>query len=396
MRKQLKIVQIDVRQGESTLILVSEDRVLKKSVLIDGGVYSQGITILQVLKSEGVEKLDVVINTHYDADHLDGLRYLINHEPKYFENTQFYDRGIDQYVHKEQKFLFYKDAIENLRKVQQGIDWVTEKVIGEGFRHPFRPKDDDIEPEILVGETFFNLGEPEAPELHCIAANQSIAKLNRKTKEFEKEIRDTFIERENASSLGFLIEFGNFTYYTAGDLETGQEDYLMHYINQVLATKQVKQVSAIKASHHGSKNSTSNKFLMTLKPKVILISCGEQNDNYPPQPELLERLLFSHTRPPKSRESTLQVLLTANPSRLVNTPEAPATINEPQFDSQRNLPLGRVLIAGAENETKDKLAKKSKPGHIWLEMEGGKEQFSVSYYEQDSNKGEQITLSFDL
>lgn len=62
----LRLVFIDVGQGDATLIRQGEC-----AVLIDGG--PRGSTVLNELKSRGVRGLDLVIATHPHADHIGGL-----------------------------------------------------------------------------------------------------------------------------------------------------------------------------------------------------------------------------------------------------------------------------------------------------------------------------------
>ena len=66
---------IDVGQGDSTL-LVSPDN---KSMLIDAGDNSHGKKVVNYLNKLNIKKIDILIGTHPDADHIGGLDYVINH-----------------------------------------------------------------------------------------------------------------------------------------------------------------------------------------------------------------------------------------------------------------------------------------------------------------------------
>jgi beta-lactamase superfamily II metal-dependent hydrolase len=59
---------IDVGQGDSILICCQGS-----DMLIDGGIPAQGPNVESYLKSEGVTKLDYVVGTHPDDDHIGGL-----------------------------------------------------------------------------------------------------------------------------------------------------------------------------------------------------------------------------------------------------------------------------------------------------------------------------------
>ena len=50
------------------------------------------------------------------------------------------------------------------------------------------------------------------------------------------------------------------------------------------------RADVLKTGHHGSKNSTTPKFLTAVRPQVAVISAGEENPYGHPNRELLERL----------------------------------------------------------------------------------------------------------
>ena len=68
-----------------------------------------------------------------------------------------------------------------------------------------------------------------------------------------------------------------------GDLQDEGEKKLIS--NQTLTDCDI-----LKIAHHGSKASTSKKFLEIIKPEFSVISCGENNSYGHPHFELLERL----------------------------------------------------------------------------------------------------------
>ena len=65
---QMQVHFIDVGQGDATLISCDGHY-----MLIDAGNNDKGTTVQSYLMSQGVEKLDYVIGTHPDADHIGGL-----------------------------------------------------------------------------------------------------------------------------------------------------------------------------------------------------------------------------------------------------------------------------------------------------------------------------------
>ena len=64
----LEVYYLNVGQGDSTLIISGEH-----SMLIDGGNPEQSQVVFTVLKQAGLSKLDYIIATHADTDHVGGL-----------------------------------------------------------------------------------------------------------------------------------------------------------------------------------------------------------------------------------------------------------------------------------------------------------------------------------
>lgn len=85
----------------------------------------------------------------------------------------------------------------------------------------------------------------------------------------------------NAGSLAFLLSCGGYTELFTGDLEGKGEEAV-----SALSLS----CDVLKVAHHGSKNSTSARWLETLSPRIALISCGAKNRYGHPHRELLLRL----------------------------------------------------------------------------------------------------------
>lgn len=98
----LRIVHIDVSQGESTLILHQEGSDIRYAALIDGGKSQYAVHILDTLKAYGVKKLDAIISTHFDADHIEGLTTLMRGKKMPFAFA--FDRGAEKNDDKPQAF----------------------------------------------------------------------------------------------------------------------------------------------------------------------------------------------------------------------------------------------------------------------------------------------------
>jgi glyoxylase-like metal-dependent hydrolase (beta-lactamase superfamily II) len=86
--RPLRIDILDVGQGDATLILGPNG----KTMLIDAGRKGEGLgTVLPFLEAVGVNRLDWIVATHYDADHIGGITEIL--------------RGADQEIGTDDDFL---------------------------------------------------------------------------------------------------------------------------------------------------------------------------------------------------------------------------------------------------------------------------------------------------
>jgi competence protein ComEC len=70
------------------------------------------------------------------------------------------------------------------------------------------------------------------------------------------------------------------------------------------------QAEVLKISHHGSKNSTTAEFLAAVKPRLAIISVGDDNPYGHPNVELLERLADANVRVLRTdRDGAVHVLM---------------------------------------------------------------------------------------
>lgn len=85
-------------------------------------------------------------------------------------------------------------------------------------------------------------------------------------------------ENLNACSIVIRLEYNGISYLFTGDSEKVNED-----------SRSWPQTDVLKAGHHGSSSSSSKKFLEQVNPKLIVISCGKNNDYGHPHKETMER-----------------------------------------------------------------------------------------------------------
>ena len=96
---------------------------------------------------------------------------------------------------------------------------------------------------------------------------------------------DVIVDNVNDASLALLFREGSFELFAAGDLSAEYEE--------IIVDSHPMDVDALKVSHHGSKSSTSDKFLSVIKPEVSFISAGKSNSYGHPHASVLNSLSLS-------------------------------------------------------------------------------------------------------
>jgi len=114
---------------------------------------------------------------------------------------------------------------------------------------------------------------------------------------------------ENILSIGLVLSYGKFNYFTAGDIQyNGRTAHPWKDIEAPIA-KVVPEVDVMKASHHGTANTNSAAIINSLKPQTVLIHPWR---DVQPNPETISRFYAAN--------STCQIFSTnmtdANKSRL--------------------------------------------------------------------------------
>ncbi len=222
---EMKVHFIDVGQGDSILIQSHDG----KNILVDGGPKSAGKIVVSYLKSKGIKKLDYVIATHPDEDHIGGLIAVLNS----ISIGQFVNSG------KEYKTETYEQLLKLVK--QKNIKYIEPKI-----------------EQLLIGgwNTDFYL--------------QSLY--------VDAKASDT-----DDASIVLKTGYKNVEFLLMADASAGLEDLLVSSYDTL-------KVQILKAGHHGSETSSSLKFLKAVKPKATILSYGKDTSYGHPQAEVLSKL----------------------------------------------------------------------------------------------------------
>ncbi len=250
-----KVTFLDVGQGDGIFMETPNGT----NYLIDGGssdVKKVGLyRILPFLKASGIWELDYAIVTHTDADHISGLKELIEGMEDNSLISKVYS-GIVVIQHLILPNCSLKD--------DSYMELVT-LAQSKGIEVLFMEKGDIIQD----GEV----------TITCIHPNHNYNTTSR-----------------NAYSTVLSVSYDQFDLLLTGDLEADGEELVMNELERKSLDKSdnlmkiAVDYDILKVAHHGSKYSTSNTFLELVKPELSVISCGKGNSYGHPHVELLDRL----------------------------------------------------------------------------------------------------------
>lgn len=240
----LKITVLNVGQGDATLVQSPSG----KTLLIDAGNDGKGReVIVPFLRSQQIEKIDAMVLSHYDADHMAGLDEVLESFPP---ALGIFDRGEEPM---DESFFYpaYANSAAPFRKTLR---------MGES----------------LALDAFL--------QIRCVAVNGNI------WPESFLSLEGDYSQKENAASIALRIEYGSFSYLSAGDLTGGGAPggFPTLDLESPLA-QSIGHVTALHANHHGSLTSSNASFVSSTRPQVVLFSVGDGNDYHHPAQEVLER-----------------------------------------------------------------------------------------------------------
>lgn len=228
-----KVVFLDVGQGDATLLQDGNYQ-----ILVDGG---PGMKVLEELGEQMAwmdKRLDVIILTHPQEDHMEGLVHVIER----------YKVGLVIIPRVATDTLLQKEWLKRIQ--EKGIDW---RFAWAGQRI----LTDDMEVNILAP---FDDG--------VVVNNVNDASVVARVDFGNKNI--------GADHLSFLL---------TGDAEKKVENILLARTEPGLIDSDV-----LKVGHHGSKTSSTPAMVKAVAPQAAVISVGADNKFGHPAQEVLDRL----------------------------------------------------------------------------------------------------------
>ncbi len=233
----LRVHFLDVGQGDCSVILCDGE-----AMVIDGGPRSANQMVYSYLRNTlGIRRLDCVVATHPDADHVSGL-----------------------------------GSVLNAAMAEVVITPVTEWNTG-AFSNMVRAAQKQNTPLSVPQEgESFPLGGATVTVLHCCP----------EIIEYDDE-RDRYIY-VNDSSIVLRIDYGKTSFLFAADAEAYSE-YMMMDSGMNL------KADVLRVAHHGSNDSSTRQFLQAVQPEYAVISVGGNTYGHPHR-KTLERLAEAGAR----------------------------------------------------------------------------------------------------
>jgi len=229
----LRVTFLDVGQGDATLLEFPNGTTL----LIDCGPVTSRFdtgekTILSFFRAKGISKLDALVLTHPDNDHIGGAISLLSAlaiNRIYFAGKWKLDEKLQ---FRTDSAMMHENA--RVRDIRAG-DSIT------------------LDPHIRI----LVLSPPREPEE---------------------------VEASNNTSIVLKVEYGAISYLFTGDAERDAETEMVRTYGDAL------QSDVYKVGHHGSTTSSTPAFILKVKPRIAVISCGRLNRFNHPRQEILTRL----------------------------------------------------------------------------------------------------------
>lgn len=225
-KEELRITVLDVGQGDAILI----ESPAGQKILIDGGEEKAGkMAVIPYLRRAGINRLEMVILTHPHDDHVGGLNPVLEQ----IKVDTVMDTGA----------VFRSDAYARFLELIK-INNIKYHLAREG------------------GEIYFER-DLKARVLHAGACGENL----------------------NNSSIVIKLSYCNFSILLTGDNEIEGEEKILER-----APPGSIRSTVLKVGHHGSKTSTSDRFLSAVRPRAAIISCGLRNKFGHPHKATLQKL----------------------------------------------------------------------------------------------------------
>lgn len=242
----LKITFLKVGKADAIIAQTQE-----KTMVIDAGEEDDGEEVVSFLTNQGIFKVDVLIITHYDQDHVGGADTLV-------ESLDVAQVFLPDY---EGSHTEYLDFMTSLDKKKIKPQFLTEPI------------------EFQFGDTMVKVEPP-----------------------LSYEIPDSTVEVDNNFSLITTLTNGDNKFLLSGDAEKKR-------IREWISSGSADTCDLLKVPHHGIYNTALEELLGVVSPKYAVICSSEKN---PVQTQTLELLKRYHVQIFQTKDGNVTVISNGN------------------------------------------------------------------------------------
>jgi competence protein ComEC len=231
----VRVTFLDVGQGDAALVETFEGPVM----LVDGGGATDSFdlgraVVAPLLWDRGIRRLDVVVASHPQQDHIGGLAFVV----RQFEVGEFWGNGVER----DKAFAIrVKEALEGRHVTVRTVSNADEeRAFGKCRLRVLHPgRSEDIAAEGVDGKHL------------------------------------------NNRSVVLRLACGEMVFLFTGDVEREAEADMVGGAGALEAT-------VLKVPHHGARGSVYEPFVRAVKPRVAVVSVGATNSYGHPTPAMLE------------------------------------------------------------------------------------------------------------
>lgn len=235
----------------SDIIILKRDN---NVAMIDTGLESQFIEIKEYLDKMGIKKIDFILLTHFHRDHYGSIPSLVKNydvDKVYFKNYSVLDitTSSGTLANDEYRLDEYNKSIEMKKIIKENSSLIEIENIKEIFFGKYKIKLYNTD----------NLVKKIYNDKSCKATYNKI------------------LFNENQNSLAAFMKINGINVFFGGDISDQKTlSSKSSYVNYQIAKKINEQIDIYKVPHHGTNNCNSRRTLNIYKPKIAIITNGEE------------------------------------------------------------------------------------------------------------------------
>lgn len=303
-----KVHYIDVGQGNSSLIELPDGKV----VLIDAGNTMYGETVEAFLLKQGVAKIDYLIATHADSDHIGGFSHILKKfevinifRPFQIAGTGTNAESFEVYEYEDlgEVYDYYQDLTNNKSKISRVTSSVYKEFIKSIYTETYTIGNNVYESKITVFYDGLKItGEGYEIEFFApLLRDDNVNLLEMSSETYGFATKGYGVTESNDNSAVFLFScFGDKFLYT-GDAawkDSSSDEYKfgkfeeLDFVNSLTESEKelFNGITVYIAGHHGSSHSSSELLLSLINPEFVVISVGSNNNYGHPSSEVIFRI----------------------------------------------------------------------------------------------------------